>query len=165
MPYRVAAPLLQQCKPEQLRMIEEASPHLLEHTNDIWQRACLRDFSELRKAQQDGTLEAPPSWRDLYLTKQQQTEEAKALATARIKGRYAEHSAQKDAKKLVVSNVPIPTHRRARRPAPSRPSTPYESKGRSMLLKARTGLAMRTRQMMRPRGLRPPRRTPPSSRP
>ena len=56
MPYRVAAPLLQQCKPEQLRMIEEASPHLLEHTNDIWQRACLRDFSELRKAQQDGTL-------------------------------------------------------------------------------------------------------------
>ena len=154
MPYRVAAPLLQQCKPEQLRMIEEASPHLLEHTNDIWQRACLRDFSELRKAQQDGTLEAPPSWRALYLTKQQQTEEAKA-----------EHSAQKDAKKLVVSNVPIPTHRRARRPAPSRPSTPYESKGRSMLLKARTGLAMRTRQMMRPRGLRPPRRTPPSSRP
>ena len=94
-------------------MIEEASPHLLEHTNDIWQRACLRDFSELRKAQQDGTLEAPPSWRALYLTKQQQTEEAKALATARIKGRYAEHSAQKDAKKLVVSNVPIPTHRRA----------------------------------------------------
>lgn len=117
------------------------------------------------QGQQDGTLEAPPSWRALYLTKQQQTEEAKALATARIKGRYAEHSAQKDAKKLVVSNVPIPTHRRARRPAPSRPSTPYESKGRSMLLKARTGLAMRTRQMMRPRGLRPPRRTPPSSRP
>ena len=110
-------------------MIEEASPHLLEHTNDIWQRACLRDFSELRKAQQDGTLEAPPSWRDLYLTKQQQTEEAKALATARIKGRYAEHSAQKDAKKLVVSNVPIPTHRRARRPAPSRPSTPIRVQG------------------------------------
>ena len=63
MPYRVAAPLLQQCKPEQLRTIEEASPHLLEHTDELWHRACLRDFSELRKAQQDGTLEAPPSWR------------------------------------------------------------------------------------------------------
>ena len=113
-------------------MIEEASPHLLEHTNDIWQRACLRDFSELRKAQQDGTLEAPPSWRALYLTKQQQTEEAKALATARIKGRYAEHSAQKDAKKLVVSNVPIPTHRRARRPVPHLPDGHHVPKGHRM---------------------------------
>ena len=26
MPYRVAAPLLQQCRPDQLRMIEDASP-------------------------------------------------------------------------------------------------------------------------------------------
>lgn len=150
MPYRVAAPLLQQCRPDQLRMIEDASPHLLEYSDELWHRACLRDFSELRKLHEDGTLPTPPSWRDLYRTKQQQTEEAKALATARVRGRYAEHSAQKDAKKLVVSNLPMPLHRRRRPMEERRPMSSLESKGKSMLLKARTGHAMRTRQMMRP---------------
>lgn len=66
MPYRVAAPLLQQCKAEQLRMIEDVSPHLLEHTEELWQRACLRDFSDLRKLHEDDALVPPDSWRDLY---------------------------------------------------------------------------------------------------
>ncbi|WFD28188.1 ERMES complex subunit [Malassezia nana] len=163
MPYRLARPFLLQCKPEQLRMLEDASPHLLEDTDELWHRACLRDFSDLRKLGEEGRLEAPPSWRDLYQTKQQQAEEAKALATARIKGRYAEHSAQKNAKKLIVTDVPIPTQQRRPRPVDRTPPTPLQLQGRAMLLKARTGLGMRARQMMRPPRTYSPARPGPTS--
>lgn len=126
---------------------------------ELWRRACLRDFSDVRKLDEEGRLDVPSSWRDLYQTKQQQADEAKALATARIKGRYAEHSAQKNAKKLIVTDVPIPTQRRRPRPADRTPATPLQSQGRAMLLKARTGLAMRARQMMHPPRHRPAVRT------
>ncbi|KAL4399460.1 elongin complex protein [Malassezia pachydermatis] len=149
MPYRLAKPFLQQCRPDQLRAIEAASPHLLEDTEELWHRACVRDFSDVRKAEEEGTLSTPTSWRDMYAMKQQQVDEARAQARERIKGRYAEHSAQKDAKRVLVANVPMPTKRRRMIPSAG-PLTPLQSKGQAMLAKARTGLAMRTRQMMRP---------------
>ncbi|KAI3623487.1 hypothetical protein CBS14141_003748 [Malassezia furfur] len=102
MPYRLARPILQQCRPEQLRELEAASPD-----------------------------------------KQQQIEAAKAAATAKIKGRYAEHSAQKDAKKMVVSDVNL-RPARARAKVPKAPVTA----GQAMMARARNGSAMQMRRMM-----------------
>ncbi|WFC97128.1 hypothetical protein MBRA1_003794 [Malassezia brasiliensis] len=143
MPYRLARPILQQCRPEQLRELEAASPHLADDTEELWQHACLRDFSDLRKLHEDGALPPPASWRALYNDKQQQIEAAKAAATAKIKGRYAEHSAQKDAKKMVVSDVNL-RPARARAKAPKAPVTA----GQAMMARARNGSAMQVRRMM-----------------
>ncbi|WFD49726.1 hypothetical protein GLX27_004411 [Malassezia furfur] len=143
MPYRLARPILQQCRPEQLRELEAASPHLADDTEELWQHACLRDFSDIRKLHEDGTLPPPTSWRTLYNDKQQQIEAAKAAATAKIKGRYAEHSAQKDAKKMVVSDVNL-RPARARAKVPKAPVTA----GQAMMARARNGSAMQMRRMM-----------------
>ncbi|KOS12972.1 transcription elongation factor b polypeptide 3 [Malassezia pachydermatis] len=69
MPYRLAKPFLQQCRPDQLRAIEAASPkarHIVHLTLELWHRACVRDFSDVRKAEEEGTLSTPTSWRDMY---------------------------------------------------------------------------------------------------
>ena len=76
--------------------------------------------------------------------KQEHIEAAKAAATARIKGRYAEHSAQKDAKKLIVSDVALRPTRGRHRTAPRVPAT----RGQAMMARARNGTAMQTRRMM-----------------
>lgn len=139
------------------RYVATLTQHLAEDTEgtlpahaELWQHACLRDFSDLRKLHEDGALPPPASWRTLYnvgvsLTqdKQQQIEAAKAAATAKIKGRYAEHSAQKDAKKMVVSDVNL-RPARARAKAPKAPVTA----GQAMMARARNGSAMQMRRMM-----------------
>lgn len=76
--------------------------------------------------------------------KQEHIEAAKAAATARIKGRYAEHSAQKDAKKLIVSDVALRPRGGRHRTAPRVPAT----RGQAMMARARNGTAMQTRRMM-----------------
>ncbi|WFD41564.1 hypothetical protein MPSI1_000195 [Malassezia psittaci] len=150
MPYRLARPLLQQCRPDQLRQLESASPHLAEDTQELWRHACIRDFIELRKQYEGASHVEPQDWREVYNTKQQKVEEAKAAAKAKIKGRYAEHSAQKDAKKTIVSDVDL--RRGSVRPKVAKtPATP----GQAMLARARSGSAIQSRRMM----LIPPRST------
>ncbi|WFD31958.1 hypothetical protein MSPP1_003000 [Malassezia sp. CBS 17886] len=154
MPYRLVRPLLQQCRPEQLRVIEDASPHLTPNIDEIWRRACVRDFAELRRMDTDGSLQPRPSWRALYEEKQQQTEEAKALATAKIKGRYAEHCAEKAAKRLVVSDTALPHGRARKRAAPVPPRSALQTKGQAILARAREGTAKQRRMtLVPPRGL------------
>ncbi|WFD05909.1 hypothetical protein MVES1_001243 [Malassezia vespertilionis] len=150
MPYRLARPFLQLCRPEQLRMLEQRSPHMLHETEELWRHACLRDFSELRKLEEahDATL-APPSWRALYEQKEVETRSAREAAKARIKGRYAEHTAQKDAKKLVASTVVIKPRRGRSATLPrDRPMNALQSKGQAMLARARHGTAAQARRMM-----------------
>lgn len=91
----------------------------------------------------------------LTQTKEQQQLEAKAQAMARIRGRYAEHSAQRDAKRTVVADIPIRTRARLRPMPRAAPANALQSKGQAMLMRARTGGAMQTRRMMLA-----PRRTP-----
>jgi len=148
MSFRLARPFLEQVQVEQLLEIEAASPHLMDDTQGIWRHHCLRDFSDLRKLDEEGALQAPDDWRVLYLEKQRESNEAKALAAARIKDRYAEHRAAREAKKTVVSDVSLlrPTARRA---APrTTPMNPLQSKGQAMLLKARTSTAAQQRRTM-----------------
>lgn len=153
MPFRVVRPFLEQCRSDQLLEIEESSPHLLPDTQPIWRRNCLRDFSELRKLDQDEPLESD-DWRALYLQKQQQADQARKLAMERIRGRYAEHRAQKDAKKTIVSETTLYPTRQAARRAHQKPLTALQSRGQAMINRARTGSAVQVRRGM----LIPPRR-------
>lgn len=112
MPYRNAKPILEECRIEQLITLEEASLHLLEHTEEIWKRNCLRDFIELRKKYTPTTPciplpREPKSWRRLYFRTKGEIEQAKVEAAKRIKDKYDQHRAEKEAKKLVVSDRPL----------------------------------------------------------
>ena len=156
MPFRLARPFLEQCRIDQLLEIEEASPHLLADTQPIWRRNCLRDFPDLRKLDKNEPL-GTDDYRALYLEKQRQANEARNQAMERIRGRYAEHRAQKDAKKTIVSDAILyPSRSAAQRAhaAAQAPLTPLQSRGQAMLNRARTGTAVQIRRGM----LIPPRR-------
>ncbi|WFD35108.1 hypothetical protein MCUN1_001957 [Malassezia cuniculi] len=121
MPFRLVRPFLEQARVEQLLEIEESSPHLLADTQAIWRRNCLRDFSDLRKLDQEHPLECD-DWRAQYLEKKQQANEARTQAMERIRGRYAEHRAEKDAKKTIISDTTLyPSAHAARRAQAQKP--------------------------------------------
>uniref|UniRef100_V5GSU7 Elongin-A n=1 Tax=Kalmanozyma brasiliensis (strain GHG001) TaxID=1365824 RepID=V5GSU7_KALBG len=103
LPYRHAKPILEECRIDQLILLEENSPHLLEHTEEIWKRNALRDFIDLRRRYTTEVKE-PKSWRKLYFRTKGETEQAKVDAAKRIKDKYEQHRAEKDAKKLVLAN-------------------------------------------------------------
>ncbi|EPQ31178.1 uncharacterized protein PFL1_01366 [Pseudozyma flocculosa PF-1] len=139
MPFRIAKDILEQCRVDQLITIEEASPHLLTDTDQIWKRNCLRDFVEVRKKYESDAKE-PKSWRRVYFRKKGELEEQKAEAKQRIKDRYASHRAEKDAKKLVVSDRPLMKTRGTRRPGGGFATTTTPgTKGHSLIMKARSG--------------------------
>lgn len=150
MPYRNAKPILEECRIDQLIMLEEASPHLLEHTDEIWKRNCLRDFFHLRKKytaphpnSESPLHKEPQSWRRLYFRTKGEIEQAKVEAAKRIKDKYDQHRAEKEAKKLVVSDRPlmIKAARSGARRFGSLAAAGASgvSKGQSLINKARSG--------------------------
>lgn len=157
MPWRNAKPILEACRVDQLITLEEASPHLLEHSEEIWRRNCLQDFMELRKLYSDNqNRKEPKSWRRLYFKTRGQIEKAKGEAAQRIKDKYAQHKAEKESKRLVVSDRPL---MKARTPTSSMRrfgTAGNASKGQSLLNKARSGSVAQAK-LTAPRN--PPRRS------
>ncbi|KIS67722.1 uncharacterized protein UMAG_10405 [Mycosarcoma maydis] len=159
LPYHHAKPILEECRIDQLISLEDASPHLLEHSDEIWKRNCLRDFIELRKKYtppstcgSDASPSAKPpakepkSWRRLYFRTKGESEQAKVDAARRIKDKYEQHRAEKEAKKLVVRDRPMmaKTARAGGKKfgmAIAAAGAGGKSKGQSLLNKARSGSA------------------------
>ncbi len=137
MPYRLASDILEQMRPAQLVEIEEASPHLAQHTDGIWQRHTLSEFTKIRKAHEAGELKPPKSWRTLYLKSLAEREQALAELGSRAKARYAEHRAARSAHRLVVTDAPM-----ARMPGQrsALPGPPPKRQGAKMLSKARSAV-------------------------
>ncbi|PWY98729.1 hypothetical protein BCV70DRAFT_201520 [Testicularia cyperi] len=153
MPYRNAKPILEACRVDQLVVLEEASPHFLADTEEIWRRNCIRDFIELRKKYNSGDRREPKSWRRLYLRTRGEIEQAKVEAAQRIRDKYSQHKAEKEAKRLVVSDRPIITKGRSSSSGFRRfGSGPAGvSKGQSLLNKARSG-SVAAAKLTAPRG-------------
>ncbi|EST08997.2 RNA polymerase II transcription factor SIII, subunit A [Kalmanozyma brasiliensis GHG001] len=150
LPYRHAKPILEECRIDQLILLEENSPHLLEHTEEIWKRNALRDFIDLRRRYTTEVKE-PKSWRKLYFRTKGETEQAKVDAAKRIKDKYEQHRAEKDAKKLVVSDRSLhKTGKGTRRVGAPMPGTGGMSKGQTLLNKARSGSAAQAKLTGRP---------------
>ncbi|SJX64466.1 uncharacterized protein SRS1_15107 [Sporisorium reilianum f. sp. reilianum] len=159
LPYRHAKPILEECRVEQLIALEDASPHLLAHTDEIWRRNCLRDFLELRRkySSADAVVpKEPRSWRKLYLRTRGEIEQAKTDAAKRIKHKYEQHRAEKDAKKLVVRDRPLMAKaaRAGGRRFGAVGGAGGVSKGQSLMNKARSGSAAQAK-LTAPRNGRP----------
>ncbi|PWN48987.1 hypothetical protein IE53DRAFT_168960 [Violaceomyces palustris] len=154
MPFRIARDILEQCRVDQLILLEENSPHLLEHTDSIWKRNCLRDFVQVRKKYEENLQKEPSSWRRLYLRKQGEIEEQKAGAAQRIKDRYASHRAEKESKKLVVSDTFLGKTPKRGGNGGWGSITPV-TKGQSLINKARHGSAAQARLTLTKPATRP----------
>ncbi|GAC99885.1 pof4 protein [Pseudozyma hubeiensis SY62] len=146
LPYHHAKPILEECRIDQLILLEENSPHLLKHSEEIWKRNCLRDFIDLRKKYASFSLDnvkEPKSWRRLYFRTKGEIEQAKTDAAKRIKDKYEQHRAEKEAKKLVVRDRPMmaKTARSGGRKFGMTVAGGGVSKGQSLLNKARSGSA------------------------
>ncbi|KAM6371032.1 elongin-A-like, partial [Pluvialis apricaria] len=59
-PFSVLEPVLERGTPEQLYRIEECSHVLIGHTDNLWQKRCLREFKNERPGQSE-------SWREMYM--------------------------------------------------------------------------------------------------
>ncbi|KAK0524772.1 hypothetical protein OC835_005823 [Tilletia horrida] len=107
MSFAVAKPILEQCQADQLAEILDHSPHLGPDADMLWKRLCFNDFSQIRKDAEGGRLQQPESWRKLYWRTVSEAEEHKAAVAERIKSRYASARAEKDDRKIVVSERPL----------------------------------------------------------
>ncbi|KAL9935460.1 hypothetical protein V8E36_005808 [Tilletia maclaganii] len=105
--YSIARPILEQCQAEQLAEILDNSPHLAPDAETHWKKLCFNDFVQIRKDSEAGRLRAPESWRELYWHTLSEAEEHKAAVAERIKSRYATARAQKDDRKIMVSERPL----------------------------------------------------------
>ncbi|KAJ9474787.1 Elongin-A [Pseudozyma hubeiensis] len=146
LPYHHAKPILEECRIDQLILLEENSPHLLERSEEIWKRNCLRDFIDLRKKYNSDldNVKEPKSWRRLYFRTKGEIEQAKTDAAKRIKDKYEQHRAEKEAKKLVVRDRPMmakPARPGGRKFGMAVAGAGGVSKGQSLLNKARSGSA------------------------
>lgn len=141
LPYRHAKPILEECRIDQLITLEEASPHLLEYSEEIWKRNCLRDFIDLRRKYADQVVQAkePRSWRKLYFRTKGEIEQAKVDVAKRIKDKYEQHRAEKEAKKLVVRDRPMMAKAARVGGRKFGVAVGGVSKGQNLLNKARSG--------------------------
>ncbi|UZJ54820.1 hypothetical protein CBS101457_004140 [Exobasidium rhododendri] len=106
-PFSIVRPILEQCTAKKLWSLEEQSPHLLNHTNYIWKRLCLKEFRDLAQAHGSGDLEEVDHWRALFEVRHSAQLEALEAAAARVKEKYASLEANRVAHRMrVVAGTP-----------------------------------------------------------
>ncbi|KAM0792159.1 hypothetical protein ACM66B_004856 [Microbotryomycetes sp. NB124-2] len=85
------ASLLPSSTAAQLHEIEQHSPHLRKHTQDIWKQLCIKDFVSVRIAVEDNLIKnEPDSWRRVHETETRKQEEKMASVLKRMRGQYKE---------------------------------------------------------------------------
>ncbi|KZO95779.1 hypothetical protein CALVIDRAFT_527897 [Calocera viscosa TUFC12733] len=113
MSYDSVHPFLMRMDANQLRCVEENSPHLIDHTEEIWKTLCMREFIEIRRAYDSGQLDLPGSWRDVYDEAEAAREVKFAQLQAKMKDNYKAIAHEKEAKQIKVIEKAPPRKRRA----------------------------------------------------
>ncbi|KZT57029.1 hypothetical protein CALCODRAFT_496689 [Calocera cornea HHB12733] len=113
MSYEAVHPFLMRMDAAQLRCVEENSPHLIDHTEEIWKALCLREFIEIRRAYDSGQLGEPGYWREVYDDAEAARELKFAQLQAKMKNNYKAIAHQKEAKQIKVIEKAPPAKRRA----------------------------------------------------
>ncbi|GAA5951690.1 hypothetical protein JCM3765_003084 [Sporobolomyces pararoseus] len=103
-PYEVVSNLLKLSTASQLTEIEENSPHLAPHTNDIWKQLCVSDFVEIRKLVEDGKLDHPEtedeSWKARYYEEEEKKQVKMKLVLEKLRGQYSELDEKKQSRQV-----------------------------------------------------------------
>ncbi|KAH9005323.1 RNA polymerase II transcription factor SIII subunit A-domain-containing protein [Lactarius hatsudake] len=146
--YDLVRPILDSCSAENLRRLEDATPHLKAHTNELWQQQCFREHPAEVEEYSSGSSDTPVSWRDLFFDLRTKKEIRVAEIGARMKSQRLEAEERKRQKEIKFTNR-VPPMKRAR----GWSSAPQQQK--SLFQKTRSEASKIQKAMFEPY-LRPP---------
>lgn len=111
--YDLVRPILDSCSADNLRRLEDATPHLKTHTNDLWQQQCFREHAAEVGEYSSGLLDTPKSWRDLFFDLRAKKERRLEEIGARMKSQRLEAEERKKQKEIKFTDR-VPPMKRAR---------------------------------------------------
>ncbi|KXN92273.1 Transcription elongation factor B polypeptide 3 [Leucoagaricus sp. SymC.cos] len=112
--YPLVKPILERCTAEQLSVIEESSPHLLDEALEIWMQLCIRKYpTAVEKYLDDDSLE-PRSWRERYMVLKHEEERRFERLGSKLKAQRMEAEERKKEREVKLTD---------RVPPPKRPRT------------------------------------------
>ncbi|KAH9966829.1 hypothetical protein BC827DRAFT_701991 [Russula dissimulans] len=161
--YELVRPILESCSAENLRRLEDATPHLQAYTNALWRQQCFREHLSDAEEYSSGSLVPPKSWRDLFFVRgllqhlnsisrlgqdlRAKKEKRLEEISARMKSQRLEAEERKRQKEIKFTDRLPPTKR-----ARGWPSSPQQ---KSLFQKTRSEASKIQRTMFEPR-MRPP---------
>ncbi|KAI0302201.1 RNA polymerase II transcription factor SIII subunit A-domain-containing protein [Russula brevipes] len=145
--FELVRPILDSCSVDNLRRLEDATPHLQAHTNDLWRQQCLREHPTEGAEYTSGLLAPPRSWRDLFFDLRAMKEKRLEEISARMKSQRLEAEERKKQKEVKYTDR-VPPMKRSR----GWSSTPQQ---KSLFQKTRSEASKIQRTMYEPR-MRPP---------
>ncbi|KAN0140779.1 RNA polymerase II transcription factor SIII (Elongin) subunit A domain containing protein [Lactarius tabidus] len=148
--YDLVRPILESCSADNLRRLEDATPHLKAHTNDLWRQQCSREHSAEVEEYSSGSLDSPKSWRDLFFDLRAKKERRLEEISARMKSQRLEAEERKKQKEIKFTDR-VPPMKRAR----GWSSTPQQ---KSLFQKTRSEASKIQKAMFEP-CIRPPMQT------
>lgn len=77
-PYDILKPVLEKATPDQLYILENHNPYLIEDTDELWQFHCMKEFRTKHREEME-------SWRDMYIRCLDEREAKLKALTANIK--------------------------------------------------------------------------------
>ncbi|KAI0006185.1 RNA polymerase II transcription factor SIII subunit A-domain-containing protein [Russula compacta] len=145
--YELVRPILDSCSADNLRRLEDATPHLRAHTNDLWRQHCFRENPTEADEYSSGSLVPPKSWRDLFFDLRVRKEKRLQEISARMKSQRLEAEERKRQKEIKFTDR-LPPMKRGR----GWSSTPQQ---KSLFQKTRSEASKIQRTMFEP-CMRPP---------
>jgi len=128
MPHRLVKPVLQRCNADILSRLEQESPHLVEHNQELWKELCIRNYPLVTEQYPEEDFEEPESWREAYFHFRE--EEARRLEETAIRIRNQRLEAEEMKRKRQVKLTDrLPPPKRSRHgwsTGPTPPKTLFE---------------------------------------
>lgn len=145
--YDLVRPILESCSADNLRRLEDATPHLRAYTNDLWRVHCSREHQVETEEYSSGFLAPPKSWRVLFFDLRARKEKRLEEIGAKMKTQRLEAEERKRQKEIKFTDR-LPPMKRAR----GWSSTPQQ---KSLFQKTRSEASKIQRTMFEPL-MRPP---------
>ncbi|KAI9458265.1 RNA polymerase II transcription factor SIII subunit A-domain-containing protein [Russula earlei] len=145
--YDLVRPILETCSVDNLRRLEDATPHLRGYTNELWRQQCYREH--LAEAEECSSRSLVPSepWRDIFFDLRAKKEKRLQEISARMKSQRLEAEERKKQKEIKFTDR-LPPMKRTR----GWTSTPQQ---KSLFQKTRSEASKIQRTMFEP-CMRPP---------
>ncbi|KAH9981138.1 RNA polymerase II transcription factor SIII subunit A-domain-containing protein [Lactifluus volemus] len=140
--YELVRPILESCSADDLRRLEDATPHLRAHTDDLWELLCFREHL----AEVDcfhGSSVPPKPWRHLFFDLRAKKEKRLEEISARMKRQRLEAEERKKQKEIKITDC-VPPMKRAR-------GWPVSPQQKSLFQKTRSEASKIQRTMFEPR--------------
>ncbi|GBE81777.1 hypothetical protein SCP_0401500 [Sparassis crispa] len=120
--YDLIEPVVENCSPDTLLRLEQASPYIEKDTEGIWKKLCFQRYPLAAEQYQSDCPGEPESWRDAFFVLKDM--EAKRLeeVTSRLRTQRQEEADRKKETQIKITDK-VPTAKRARGWGPTMPKS------------------------------------------